>query len=269
MFNDNLMTDVCQKWWLTVSVHGLVMTDVCQNWWLTVYDMVMIDVYQKWRLAVHDMVTSVRCLPKQWLTIHGLVTAVRYLSKATADSWRLDDNSQMFVKSDSWQFKTWWQQWDVCQKLWLTVQDLVTPVHFLSKAAADYSWLGDSGMVLDKSDGWQLLAELLENDDGLHATLALKPARSHISDEPWHLATKGQTWLLDKWMFSFYALSKIYIYIKTNERKNHKSYGSVDSSSNAVLFPQRGHWLLGTRHCEFTRDLCISLQLEFLLRCVC
>ena len=35
-------------------------------------------------------------------------------------------------------------------------------------------------------------------------------------------------------MFSFYALSKIYIYIKT-KRKNHKSYGSVDSSSNVEM----------------------------------
>ena len=73
-------------------------------------------------------------------------------------------------------------------------------------------------MMLDKSDGRQLLAELLENDDGLHATLALKPARSHILDEPWHLATKGQTWLLDKWMFFFYALS-IYIYYQNQRQK--------------------------------------------------
>ena len=31
-------------------------------------------------------------------------------SKATADSSRLCDNSKVFVKSNSWQFQTWWQQ---------------------------------------------------------------------------------------------------------------------------------------------------------------
>ena len=131
-------------------------------------------------------------------SVQHLATTVRYMSKEKADISRLDDSSYVFINSDGWQFsrladssqkqwltvlKTWWQQSDECQHWWLTFQDLVTAVMCLSTAMANSSRLGDSSMMFHKSNCRQLLTELLQNDDGLHATLVLKPAHSRTSVE--------------------------------------------------------------------------------------
>ena len=113
---------------------------------------------------------------EQWLTVPDLVTAVRCLPKATADSSRLGDNNKVFVKSNSWQFQTWWQQQDfvksngwqfqtwwqpqgVCQKQWLTDTDslrLSNSRYCWPKVMAYYFrmwwWL-----MFVKYDGWQIM----------------------------------------------------------------------------------------------------------------
>ena len=121
------------------------------------------DICQKRRLTFQDLMTAVMCLSTAMAdSSQDLLTAVK------SSGWqflRLGDSSQMNVNIDGWHFKTWWQQ--LC----------------LSTAMANSSRLGDSSMMFHKSNCRQLLTELLQNDDGLHATLVLKPAHSRTSVE--------------------------------------------------------------------------------------